>query len=164
MNLKRGADMARLGTAIHACIGTAVTDPSAPITAQEVDKIMHRMGEGDSVVADELFSQIMAFIQWYKQRWPDAVPYAEIPTEMRMQNGQLLQGRIDLLLKVKGGWILFDHKSNPQGARAWETVAQDNAGQLLAYKNAIELASDEKVLETWLFLPVSGQALSVSLA
>ena len=58
--------------------------------------------------------------------------------------------------------LLFDHKSNPQGASAWESVAQDNSGQLLAYKNAVELASGEKVLETWLFLPLSGHALSVS--
>lgn len=162
MNLKRGVDMARLGTAIHACIGTAVTDPSAPITVEEVATMMRQMGEGDSVVAGELYLQIMAFIRWYQQRWPDAVPYAEIPTEMRMQNGQFLQGRIDLLLKVNGGWILFDHKSNPQGASAWESVAQDNFGQLLAYKNAVELASSEKVLETWLFLPVVGHVLRLS--
>jgi ATP-dependent exoDNAse (exonuclease V) beta subunit len=162
MNLKRGADMARLGTAIHACIGTAVTDPSAPITVEEVATMMHRMGEGEAVVADELYSQIMGFIRWYKQRWPDAVPYAEIPTEMRMANGQFLQGRIDLLLKIKDGWILFDHKSNPQGASAWESVAQDNFGQLLAYKSAVELASSEKVLETWLFLPVVGHVLRLS--
>lgn len=162
MNLKRGADMARLGTAIHACIGTALTDPSAPITVEEVATMMHRMGEGETVVADELYSQIMGFIRWYKQRWPDAVPYAEIPTEMRMENGQFLQGRIDLLLKIKDGWILFDHKSNPQAASAWESVAQDNFGQLLAYKNAVELASSEKVLETWLFLPVVGHVLRLS--
>jgi ATP-dependent exoDNAse (exonuclease V) beta subunit len=163
MNLKRGADMARLGMAIHACIGTAVTDPSAPITSEEVATMLRQMEEGDSVVADELYLQIMAFIRWYQQRWPDAVPYAEIPTEMRMQNGQFLQGRIDLLLKVNGGWILFDHKSNPQGTSAWESVAQNNSGQLLAYKNAVELASGEEVLETWLFLPMTGYTLRVSL-
>lgn len=162
LNLRHGVDMARFGTAVHACISATVTDPSAPITSKEIAAMMYRMGEGNSVVADELFSQIMAFIRWYQQRWPDAVPYAEIPVDMPMQNGQFLQGRIDLLLKVKGGWILFDHKSNPQGANAWESLAKENYGQLLAYKDAVELASGENVLETWLFLPVVGQALQLS--
>lgn len=163
MAIKNAADMARLGTAIHACIGTAMTDPSAPITADEVATMMQRMGEGESVVADELYSQIIAFIQWYQQRWPEAVPYAEVPTEMRMTNGQVLRGRIDLLLKVDGGWILIDHKLSPGGERAWNAVAQDNAGQLQAYKNAIETATGESVLQTWLFLPVGGRGLRISL-
>lgn len=57
---------------------------------------------------------------------------------MQLPNGQILQGRIDLLLKVNGGWILIDHKSNPGGSDRWDAVAQEFAGQLAAYKAAIE--------------------------
>lgn len=45
----------------------------------------------------------------------------------------------------------------------WESVAQENVGQLTAYKNAIEHASGEKVLESWLFLPISSAALKVGI-
>ncbi|MGZ8983014.1 MAG: UvrD-helicase domain-containing protein [Methylotenera sp.] len=161
MSLKAGVDMAQLGTAIHGCIGASFTDPDAPLTADEIDVVLQRMGVGNAVQSPELLDQIAAFSTWFKDRWPEAVPYAEIPTEMKMSNGQVLQGRIDLLLKVNGGWILIDHKSNPGGSDRWDAVAQENAGQLTAYKHAIEQASGEKVLESWLFLPVSAGILSV---
>ena len=34
------------------------------------------------------------FCKWIKARWPEPVTYAEIPTEMLMLNGQLLQGHL----------------------------------------------------------------------
>jgi len=62
---------------------------------------------------------------------------------------------------VKDGWILIDHKSNPGGSDRWESVANENAGQLAAYRNAVEQASGEKVLESWLFLPVAAVVISL---
>ena len=162
MTLKPGVDMAQLGTAVHGCIGASFTDPGAPLNVEEIEVMLQRMGVGSAVQTQELLGQIAVFIAWIKARWPEAVPYAEIPTEMQMPNGQLLQGRIDLLLKVKGGWILIDHKSNPGGSDRWEAVAQENVGQLVAYKNAVEHASGEKVLESWLFLPIGAVALRMS--
>lgn len=161
MSLKDGVDMAQLGTAIHGCIGTHFTDPAAPITEAEIASILQRMEVGDAVVPQELLVQISAFSAWIKTRWPEAVPYAEIPTVMQMPTGQVLQGRIDFLLKVTGGWILIDHKSSPGGADRWDAMAQEYAGQLAAYKDAIERASGEKVLENWLFLPVAASAIRI---
>jgi len=161
MFLKSGVDMAQLGTAIHGCIGTHFTDPSAPVTEAEIENILQRMEVGDAVKPLELLNQIGALSAWIKDRWPDAIPYAEIPTMMRMPTGQLLQGRIDFALKVSGGWILIDHKSTPGGAERWPSMAQEYAGQLAAYKSAIEQASGEQVLESWLFLPVAGAAIKV---
>jgi ATP-dependent helicase/nuclease subunit A len=162
MSLKPVADMAQLGTAIHGCIGASFTDPNEPLCVKEIDTIMHAMGLEGVVQPQELLDQITAFRSWIKARWPEAVPYAEIPTEMQMPNGQILQGRIDLLLKVNGGWILIDHKSNPGGSDRWESIAQENLGQLAAYKDAIEQASGETVLESWLFLPVGAAAIKIN--
>lgn len=161
MSLKAGVDMAQLGTAIHGCIGTHFTDPAAPISVAEIASILQRMDVGDAVEPQELMEQLSAFSAWIKARWPEAVPYAEIPAVMQMPTGQVLQGRIDFLLKVTGGWILIDHKSSPGGADRWDSMAQEYAGQLAAYKDAIERASGEKVLENWLFLPVVGSAIRV---
>jgi len=120
---------------------------------------MARMNVLDAVKAQELLGQVSAFSTWIKTRWPEAVPYAELPTEMRLPSGQVLQGRIDFLLKVSGGWILVDHKSNPGGRDRWDGIAQEYAGQLAAYRDSIEQASGQKVLENWLFLPISGDAI-----
>lgn len=162
MYIRPGVDMALLGTALHGCIGASFTDPDAPMTASEIEAVFQRMGVAGAIHPQELQEQIAAFGAWIRSRWPDAIPYAEIPTEMRMPNGQLLQGRIDMLLKVNGGWILIDHKSNPGGADRWEGIAQEYAGQLAAYRDAIEQASGEKVLESWLFMPISAGAMKIS--
>lgn len=163
MYIKPGVDMAQLGTALHGCIGASFADTDAPLTLAEIEAVFQRMGVSGAVHPQELHEQIAAFDSWVKARWPEAIPYAEIPAEMRMPNGQILQGRIDMLLKVKDGWILIDHKSNPGGSDRWEAIAQEYAGQLAAYKDAVEKASGEKVLESWLFLPVAAGAVRVEL-
>lgn len=142
-------------------IGAHFTDPSAPVTEEEIAAILQRMEVDDAIQPQELLRQIAAFNSWLKNRWPDAIPFAEVPTMRRMTSGQLLQGRIDFLLKVSGGWILIDHKSSPGGTDRWDSMAQEYAGQLAAYKDAIEQASGEHVLESWLFLPVAGTAIRV---
>ncbi|HPH06883.1 MAG TPA: UvrD-helicase domain-containing protein [Methylotenera sp.] len=162
MTLKPGVDMAQLGTALHGCIGASFTDPATLLTSEEIEALLQRMGVGGVIQPQELLSQLTAFSKWIKARWPEAVPYAEVPTEMKMPNGQILHGRIDLLLKVNNGWILIDHKSNPGGSDRWDSVAQENIGQLAAYKDAVECACGEKVLESWLFLPISAIVLKLS--
>ena len=161
MSIKSGVDMAQLGTAIHACIGTSFTDKRSPMSTHEIEELFKRMGVQGSLKAEELSDQIVALKSWINKRWPDATPYAEIPTEIKMPNGQVLQGRIDLLLKVNDGWILIDHKSNPGGSDRWDQIAKENAGQLSAYKQAIEISTGCKVLESWLFLPISGNSIRV---
>ncbi len=163
LSLKPDVDMARLGNALHLCIGAHFTDPDAPVTVTEIEAVLQRMGLASAVQPQALLDQINALGSWIKARWPEAVPYAEFPAERQLPNGQLLQGRIDMLLKVNGGWILIDHKSNPGGSDRWEAIAQDYAGQLAAYKWAVETASGEKVLESWLFLPVAAAIIRIEL-
>ena len=101
--------------------------------------------------------------EWIGTRWPGCKAFAEIPVEARLDNGQIMQGRIDLLLELDDRWVLFDHKSNPQGHDQWESVAQASAGQLAAYRQAIELATGKPVSECWLFFPVSAGAIRVEI-
>ena len=162
LTIQKNVDMAQLGTALHACIGAAFTDANAPLSEMEVDGILQRMGVINALDSRELLEQIAAFKAWIRSQWPQAIAYAEMPVQMKMPNGQILQGRIDLLLKINNGWILIDHKSNPGGSNRWEAVAQENFGQLAAYKSAVEQASGENVLETWLFLPISAVALQLT--
>jgi len=154
-------EMAKLGTAIHACIAAAMTDPAAALNEQEASRMLAGHGVGNVVTAKSVLHQINALEAWISQRWPEAKRHAEIPVEARLKNGQILHGRIDLLLEVAQGWILFDHKSNPQGPEQWPKIAQAHAGQLFAYGNAIEQATGKPVLESWLFFPVAGGAVRI---
>lgn len=164
MSLQPGFDMAKLGTAIHGCIGASFTDADALMSKNEIDILLNKMGVSGALQSEELLGQMNAFNVWMKSRWPEAEAYSEIPIEMQMPNGQQLQGRIDLLLKVDGGWILIDHKSNPGGSDRWESMTQEYAGQLASYKSSVENVSGERILESWLFLPVGAVALRVDVS
>lgn len=155
--------MAMLGTAIHACIAAALTDSKAPLSQAEVSAILEGHGVGDVITAKSVTGQIAALDNWMAQRWPQARRHAEIPVEAVLPNGQLMQGRIDLLLETPVGWILLDHKSNPQGPEKWEGIANDYSGQLAAYGNAVERATGKPVMESWLFFPVSGGGVRVEM-
>jgi ATP-dependent exoDNAse (exonuclease V) beta subunit len=88
----------------------------------------------------------------------------EWPIESILENGQVLDGRVDLLLDLGDYWILLDHKSNPGAKADWPTLANTHGGQMLAYQTAIEAASGKPVKETWLVLPVSAGAIRIEKA
>jgi ATP-dependent helicase/nuclease subunit A len=161
--LSGNVDMTMLGTAIHACIAAALTDSNAPMSQAEVSAILEGHGVGDVITAQSVMGQITALDNWMDQRWPQARRHAEIPVEVVLHNGQVMQGRIDLLLETPVGWILLDHKSNPNGPEKWEGIANDYSGQLAAYGNAVEQATGKPVLESWLFFPVSGGGVRVEM-
>jgi ATP-dependent exoDNAse (exonuclease V) beta subunit len=79
-----------------------------------------------------------------------------------LNNGQIINHRIDLLLKTKAGWILIDHKSGAQNSTQWDKLAAGYGGQLAAYGGAIGAATGVSVVESWLVLPIAGAALSVT--
>ena len=85
----------------------------------------------------------------------------EVPVESRLANGQILTGRIDLLVDTREGGVLVDHKASAQPREKWPEVAAQYAGQLAAYAEAIERASGKKVIERWLFFPVAAGAVRV---
>ena len=97
-------------------------------------------------------------------RWPKAKLVVEVPITQSLAGGQLMNGRIDLLLKTDQGYILFDHKSGSQNSTQRAKLAADYGGQLAAYSDAIEQVTGIPVLETWLVMPVAGAALKVKTA
>ena len=154
-------DITELGTALHACIALSVVDENQPITKGEAERLLLAHGLDGKISVDALLGQISGFRQWIGVRWPKHTMHPEIPVQATLSNGQVLNGRIDLLLDTPDGWILIDHKSNPQGASVWEKLAEKYAGQLEAYAGAVAQATGRPVIERWLFLPVSGHCLKV---
>jgi ATP-dependent exoDNAse (exonuclease V) beta subunit len=148
-------DMAELGTALHACIALSFIDPVKGVDVATVTNVFEKLAPGTAINPDEVLYQIDALNKVIKQRWPNCKAMAEVPVTSVRLNGQVLRGQIDLLLDVGDGWVLIDHKSSPQGEGAWNEIAQTYAGQLVAYKQAIEAASNKPVKQMGIFLPVS---------
>ena len=144
-------------------IAATFTDRDAPLSLDEVSTILTGLGAGESVASRAVQAQIQVLQGWIAGKWGNANAYAEIPVESVVETGQIINGRIDLLLEVAQGWIWIDHKANPQGTNQWERIAEEYAGQLAAYKGAIERATGKPVLESWLFFPVSAGAVRVGL-
>ncbi len=154
-------EMSALGTAIHASLCLSFTDPNCPLTLDEVQDLLQSHAVHEHVNASQVIAQQLALHAWIKSRWPEAKAMAEYPVQQLLRSGQVLNGRIDLLLDTKDGWVLIDHKSNPAPEAQWERLAEEHAGQLDAYAQAIEAASGRPVIAAWLFLPVAAGAIQV---
>ena len=156
-----GADSSLLGTAIHTSIGLAFTDKDKPVTEIEVAGILTGFGMLEYISPAAILQQIHAFQLWIDSRWPDAKPHAEMAVQNILSNGQVLNGRIDLLLDTAQGWVLIDHKSSQLAADHWDQLASEYGMQMAMYAQAIEQATGQPVIEKWLFLPVAGGAVRV---
>ncbi|EXI81774.1 MAG: ATP-dependent helicase/nuclease subunit A [Candidatus Accumulibacter appositus] len=152
-------DLGALGTALHACIGAHFTDVNAPLDEAEASGILAGFEVAACLSARDVLRQVHALQEWINGRWPAAQVIAEVPIELRLNNGQHMSGRIDLLLKLPDGWVLIDHKSSPLAAEQWPELAAQYSGQLAAYADAIEQTTGMPVLERWLFLPVAAGAV-----
>jgi len=155
-----GVDWGALGSAIHGAIALYFT-AKRKLRTEEVDRILSNFGVQTYISAEGVVGQIDALDKWINARWPRNNPRSEVPVCAVLGNGQVMQGRIDLLLETDDGYILIDHKSSPLSFDKWETLAEVYGAQLTAYARAIDLCSDKKVVEKWLFLPVAGGALRV---
>lgn len=161
MWLPAGIDMTALGNAIHAGIATAFTDPDVPFDEARAQRIFAGFGLTGELEPSALVRQVAALEGWISSRWPGCARHAEIPIETVLPNGQVMNGRIDLLLETTGGWVLLDHKANPAQRDRWPRVADEHGGQLATYAEALARATDRPAVETWIVLPVAGGAIRV---
>ena len=161
ISVANGVDMRELGEAIHACIGLSFTDPHVPLSESEVGDILSGFGVLAYLSPTAVLQQVKAFHDWLSSRWPGVKPHAEVPLQSLLSTGQVLNGRIDLLLETDNGLILIDHKSSQLSPDHWEKLAAEHGAQMAAYAQGVEQASGRKVTEHWLFLPVAGGALSI---
>ncbi|MGQ5490716.1 UvrD-helicase domain-containing protein [Thauera sp. ZXT1-4] len=156
-----GADMSVLGTAVHACIAASFTDQHQTLSVREVEDVLAGFEVQAYLDPAAVLRQINALHDWAASRWPNAKPHAEIAVQSVLPSGQVLNGRIDLLLETDEGWVLIDHKSSQLAADHWDQLASEYGSQLMAYADAVERASGRKVVERWLFLPVAAGAVSI---
>lgn len=163
IKLKAGIDMTALGNAMHACMATAFTDPDFPIDEARAARILDGFGLAGAVDPIEIVRQIGTIDKWIASRWPDCRRHAEMPIESILPNGQIMQGRIDLLLEVPDGWVVLDHKANPAPRDKWEEIVAEYSGQLSMYADALVRASGRSVNETWIVLPVAAGAVQISI-
>ncbi len=157
-----GTDAAALGNAVHACLAAAFSVPGVVLDEERTGRLLTAFGVESSLPASAVVRQVRALDAWLTARWPDCPRLAEVPIEALLPNGQIVYGRIDLLIDAPQGWILIDHKASPVAQSQWPKLATDYGGQLATYSAALTLATGRPVVEAWLLLPVAGGAVRVA--
>lgn len=161
MEIGKAVDWITVGHAVHAAMALAFVDTTTPFTTNESQRILTGFNLAAQVSAAALTDQVNAVVRWVIKQWPGSLVFPEWPVEAVLPTGQILNGRVDLLVDAGPHWVLIDHKSSPVTRTSWPDLANTYGGQMLAYQSAIELATGKPVKETWLVLPVAGGAIRI---
>lgn len=152
-------DMERVGNIVHHCLALVLSTPD--IDVKILDNLISAQIPG-TLQGEQIHNQGLALIDWINTHHPHAIHHTEMPIMQMLSNGSLRQGAIDLVVETSEGWILIDHKSNPQPKSKWTEIAKEHSGQLHAYQHAIEHFSSKPVLRTLLHFSVSGGIVEVA--
>jgi hypothetical protein len=140
----------------------ANADPGAGLTEADVQGILERWGVSGAAEPSAVMRQVQALPAWWRAKWPQAIASAEIPVEAKRADGTIVRGQIDLLLKLKQGLVLVDHKADPRAVGDGQRLALEHGAQLEAYEDGVQIATGDRVIESWLYLPVAAKAVRIS--
>jgi len=154
-------DMNDLGNAVHAfmccdCDGLSANDKEAI-----AHDLLVAHGVSASLRAADLVSIHGKFMAYIRNRWPGAKIHREWPLSFKIGSLEL-HGAADVVVETPTGQVIIDHKTFPGGEGALLEKAKSFAGQLVAYRTALEKATNIPVLSTWIHFPVSGYWVNVA--
>lgn len=152
-------DMAALGEALHAIL--AYDDPVRDRDKRlaDADAILGRWNVPALSAADAIEASTR-LQTWLANRWPGGEILRESPVRARVGD-QIVQGRIDLLVRHAIGASILDHKSFPGAFNTWDDRALGYAPQVGLYGEAIAAATGAACDDLWIHMPVVGALLRV---
>jgi ATP-dependent exoDNAse (exonuclease V) beta subunit len=153
------AEMDTLGAALHHALAIALTHPVV-----ERSVIAAVLAQYPTVVldADEVLDRARELARWINDTYPGATLHCEWPFSRPLPTGQWQVGQIDLVLELPTGWVVIDHKSNPQPRSEWLPLAATHSGQLAVYADALADLSGKPVHERLIHFSVSGGLVRVA--
>ena len=161
---KNPEDMATVGNCIHQIF--AGIEENLSVNKIDMNEIIRSYGL--SAVLTDTDSILSAWKNLYDKlvllHGEPVKTYHERPFRMDY-DGQTMVGSIDLVWQTQEGDILVDFKNNPMAAKYIldpdnEHFAGWYAGQLNAYQDALK-AAGEKVLQKYIYYPVSGLLVEI---
>ena len=162
ISLKGTPDMTNLGEAIHALIATQIiNNPDDPDSLAE--QVLQSFGVTEYISTEDGLTCAVRFKKFAQEYLKAKEIHVEYPIEYVKPNGQIATGWIDALVETDKGYIIVDHKSNPQSRADWNDVALKYSGQLALYKEAVEAVLDKPVLGCWIHFAVTGGCVEVFL-
>ena len=162
LDLGKHLDEISLGQAFHSIIAAEVNAPDDQ-TASRAERVLAEWGFDGAIEPVDALATARTFITWAKETFAPTSWHVEYPMTHVLDTGQVVQGSIDVLLETEDGWVIIDHKATQKPRSAWHDVAVSYSGQLAMYKEAVETISGRPVTGTWIHLPLSACAVSITL-
>ena len=156
-------DMAQVGLALHGIFAAELIDPKHAETLVTAQRIIDSFEISDHLGADETLAYSQQFRRFLVDTFQPKNLFVEYPVEQKLENGQVVKGWIDLLLKTHDGWVIIDHKASLGDEKELEKQALKYTGQLAAYKNAVEAATKKQVKSSWIHFPTAGKLIEINL-
>src|SRR5688572_2541313 len=133
-------DMNNLGNAVHAFMCCDCAGISAAAKKAIAHDLLEAHGVSASLRAPDLVAIHGRFMTYIRSRWPGAKILREWPLSLKIGSLEL-HGAADLVLETPAGYVIIDHKTFPGGESALLEKAKSFAGQLTAYRTALEKAT-----------------------
>jgi ATP-dependent exoDNAse (exonuclease V) beta subunit len=146
--LVSGGDAKQLGSIYHAMIAWACSNPGILENEHAISDFLSRQASPLSFDAEALRISLKALFSWISSTWPGSDLCAEYPVSARLDNGQRVLGRIDLVIRTADGLVVMDHKLAGNGDGKVEQIVTAWAPQLALYATAIARVSGKPPVGT----------------
>jgi ATP-dependent exoDNAse (exonuclease V) beta subunit len=150
-------EMNILGNAIHAYFAVDYNNITENMQIKTATRLIKNFGMENIIKPSEIVLSGHNLIKFLDNNYYTYKLYREWPIYMKNEDGQVIQGWIDMLVETEEGYVVIDHKSYP--GKDVEEWAKKHVVQLMMYKKAIESVKGKPVIDVLLHLPVSGIVL-----
>jgi ATP-dependent helicase/nuclease subunit A len=153
-----------VGSALHAFLAADRAEHPVTERLELARGCFSRHGVDGAVRAEDVVAAGDALASWVAQRWPGAAWRREWPVWQRHGDGAVTRGIADLVLELREGFVVVDHKSAPLEDEArLRAKAASYAPQLAAYAEAIARATGKRCLGRFVHFGVLGLTAQLTL-
>lgn len=153
---------ADLGDAFHAILAAEFVNPDYPRKLETISRILRNHDLHDHIQGEDVLQMVERFKARLQNLFQPLEVLVEVPFAVANDNGQLVEGFMDMLLKTRNGWILIDHKTYPGKRNQWADEAVSYSGQLALYRESLNQLN-WPVCGTWIHFAVGGGLAKVIL-
>ncbi len=157
LEIKGSPAMNQVGLALHQLIAAEIINPAREDALLTAKQILESHGVAENIDSKSAVTYAQHFINYVNKTFQPNRILTEYPVTQVLDSNQLVKGWIDVLMETGDGWVIVDHKFTAQPESELEKEALKYSGQLLAYRDAVEAATQKKVQSSWIHFPMSGK-------
>ena len=157
IKIKGSPEMVVMGNAVHSYFAVDYECLAADDQTSLARDILKNWSMESSIDPTDILDAGQRLATFIDRSYEGYKAYREWPISMRNEEGQIVQGWIDLLLDTPAGYVIIDHKDYP-GKDVLDRMKK-YVPQLRTYKEIVEKATGRPVIDMLLHLPISGLIL-----